>query len=208
MRLIVIATRAAATALVLAPLAWACMLFATDLHERPSGRRAVAIAGGEVEVPLEEGRTVAIPLAADSIPYRGVTLRFRVAAPAQVTLRLCGRSSCDERPMEVRNGEVAFLAVPSDAAAGGGALSLTATAVSKAPVALRGDPATPAVEVVQGYSWRLPARRAREVFHAFAGADVFLAALGACALALAAGLVACCVLAFRTAAADKPTGSG
>ena len=46
---------------------------------------------------------------------------------------------------------------------------------------------TPALEVVQGYSWRLPARRAKEVFHVLAGANLFLPALVACALALAAG---------------------
>ncbi|TMA37653.1 MAG: hypothetical protein E6J82_18535 [Deltaproteobacteria bacterium] len=35
-----LARRAGATALVVAPVAWACGLFALDLHERPKGRRA------------------------------------------------------------------------------------------------------------------------------------------------------------------------
>ena len=198
-----LARRAGATALVVAPVAWACGLFALDLHERPKGRRAVAIAGSQVEVLLEAERTVAIPLAADSIPYRAVAVRFEATAPAQVKLRLCGPTSCDDRAIEARNGDVAVLAVPSEAATGG-ALSLTSTVVSGRPVALRGDGATPAVEVIQGYSWRLPARRAREVFRAMAGVDLFLAALGACALAIATAFAACQVLSFRTAAADDP----
>src|ERR1700682_3437373 len=93
--------------------------------DAPGRVRNLAIPGGEVQVPLEAGRTVAIPLAAGSIPYRGVALRFCAAAPAQVTIRLCGPASCNERAMEVRNGEVALLPVPCDAAAGGGALSLS-----------------------------------------------------------------------------------
>ncbi|MGZ6125546.1 MAG: hypothetical protein ACXWLR_11340 [Myxococcales bacterium] len=203
-----VAGRAAATALVVAPLAWACVLLLSDLHERPDGRRAVAIPGAGVEVPLVEGRTVAIPLAADSVPYRAVAVRFGAASPARVTLRLCGSAACDDRTMEVANGDVAVLAVPPDAAAGGGALSLTPTAISGGPVALRGDPATPSVEVVQGHSWRLPARRAREVYQALAGADVFLAALGVSTLALALALAACQVLGFREAAGDETTGPG
>ena len=193
--------RAAVTALVVAPLAWACALFFFDLHARPSGR--VAVAGVEVELPLETRRSVAIPLTADSIPYRGVAVRFEAAAPARVTLRLCGAVSCKDRAMEAGNGEVAILPVPVEAAAGG-TLSLSATLISGGPVAIRGDPATPALEVIQGYSWRLPARRAREVFRAMAGADVFLLVLGTCAVALTAALGACLVLGFRTAAPDEP----
>jgi hypothetical protein len=194
--------RAAVTALVLAPVAWVCALFFFDLHARPSGR--VAVAGVEVQLPLEKGRTVTIPLTADSIPYRGVAVRFEAATPARVTLRLCGAVTCNDRAMEAGNGDLAVLPVPAEAVAGG-TLSLTATLISGGPVAIRGDPATPAVEVIQGHSWRLPARRAREVFRAMAGTDVFLFVLGTCAVALTAALGACLVLAFRTAAPDEPT---
>ena len=192
------AGRVTATALVVAPLAWALALFLADLHERPDGRRAFPLADAGVELPVGTPRSVAIPLAVDSVPYRAVAARFRAAAPAQVTLRLCAPSSCNDRALEVGNGEVALLPVPSSAAAGGDVLTLTVTAISGGPVALRGDSATPAIEVVQGHSWRLPARRAREVFHALAGADLFFAALGACALALAAAFAACLVVAMRT----------
>jgi hypothetical protein len=124
-----------------------------------------------------------------------------------VTLRLCGTASCIDRAAEVHDGDVVLLPVPGDAAGGGVALSVSWMALSGGPIALRGDPATPAVEVVQGHSWRLPARRAREVSRALAGADVFVGALAACTFALAAAFATCLVVAFRTAAVDEPPGS-
>lgn len=190
------AKRLAATALAIAPLAWTCGLFFSDLHERPPGRRVAEVAPAILEAPLEADESVGVPLAPDSIPYRAVAVRLEAAAPALVDLRLCGRGRCSERAMNIGSAEVMTLPVPADAAAGG-ALSLSPAALAGGPVWLRGDAATPALEVIQGYSWRLPARRARRVFRAMAGADVFDASLSACALGLCAAFLVCIVLALR-----------
>jgi hypothetical protein len=195
-----IARRMAATALAIGPLVWACALLFSDLHHRPEGRNAAQVAPAVLNAPLQPDETVLIPLAPDTIPYRAVAVRVEAAAPAQMDLRLCGRAECNEREVKIGSGEVVSLQIPADAAAGG-ALSLSAAALSGGPVSLRGDAVTPAVEVVQGYSWRLPSRRARKVFRAMAGIDGFEVSLGACALALAAGFVASLVLALRTGVA-------
>jgi hypothetical protein len=185
--------RVAATALTAAPLVWGGAVFSSDLHRRPPGRRAAEIAPAVLAAPLQPDVPMRIPLAPDSIPYRSVALRLEAAAPAQLELQICGRVECDDRAVKLASAEVVTLPVPHDAAAGG-AVFLSPTTLSGGPVSLRGDAATPAVEVIQGYSWRLPARRARRVFHAMAGVDGFDASLVACALALAVGFVVCLVL--------------
>jgi len=187
--------RLGATALAAAPLAWGGAVFFSDLHHRPPGRRAAEIAPAVLAAPLERAEAIRIPLAPDSIPYRTVALRLEATAPAQLELQICGRGECDDRAVKLASAEVVTLPVPATAAAGG-AVSLSPTTLSGGPVSLRGDSATPAVEVIQGYSWRLPARRARRVFHAMAGVDGFGASLAACALALAVGFVVCLVLAL------------
>jgi hypothetical protein len=197
--------RASATALIAAPLVWSLVLFFSDLHERPAGRRAIFIQGARDGVPLRVGRSLSIPLAEDSIPYRGLALRLATAAPAHLALRLCAGAECSDRTLDVHDGDVAVLPIPRAAALGGRVLSFTPTTVRGGPVELRSEPAVPALESVQGYSWRLPARRARHVFQAMAGRDLFLAALAACALALAIAFCVSQVLAARTAAsADDP----
>ena len=199
-----VAAKAAATILVTVPLAWTFVLFLGDLHERPGGRTAIQLA--KAEWPLKTGQSLTIPLPADSVPYRAVAVRFHAAEAGRTTLRLCAASSCTDQAIEVRDDDVAVLAVPADAIASTRALSLTATAISGGPISLRGDSATPAVEVIQGYSWRLPARRAREVFQALAGSDLFPSALVGCAVALAAAFATCLVLAFRNSG-NEDTGA-
>ena len=197
--------RDSGTALIAAPLVWTLVLLFSDLHHRPPGRRAIFIEGARDGVPLRAGRSLSIPLAEDSIPYRGLALRLATAAPAHLTLRLCAGAECSDRTLDVHDGDVAVLPIPRPTALGGRVLSLTAAAVSGGPVELRSEPAVPALETVQGYSWRLPARRARHVFQAMAGADLFVAALAACALALAIAFCVSLILAARTAAsADDP----
>jgi hypothetical protein len=184
-------------------LLWGCALFAIDLHARPAGRRAIRVKEG---TSLAVGEPVHIRLAPDSIRYRSVAIRLEAATPAKLTIRLCAaEADCLDRSISIERADVVAFPVPGGGAEG--MLALTATHLSGGPVSLRADSATPAVEVVQGYSWRLPARRAREVYELMAGGDWFVAALAAGSMALAAAFVVCCMLGFRTCRGSASAGS-
>jgi hypothetical protein len=186
--------RTAATLVCIAPLAWVCLLFAQDVHERPIGHLAL-----DVQQRLEPKRAILIPDPPDPIRYRRLSLRLMAAKPAHVELSLCAGSSCSRQSADIADGLIVEIPAPEPAANGGSPLTLTPTAISGGPVSLQAEPATPAAEWIQGYSWRLPARRARQVFHAFAGRDAFLASFWFCVAALGTGFAICIAMGLREA---------
>ena len=182
--------------MLLAPLIAASALAVRDVTHRPTGRQPAAIAQPVAET-LERGRSIRIDLPQDVFRYRALVVRAS-AAPGRaiVRFRLCFAGACNIHDETVGQHTEIRLTLP--ATIRGGRIDLEPLEIAGQRVLLDGRLGAPAIETEQGFSWKLPLRRAREVTLAMAGLDMLFPATLSWLIALLA------VLAVALRAARQP----
>jgi hypothetical protein len=180
------------TVLLLAPLVSASILLARDLHDRPASRRVVEVVRGDA---LAVGEAIVVRIAPSPWPCHAIVLTPAAQVQSDVTVRVCGPDdACVTAHETAADGGPIVLPLAHGVRAG--EVRLTVISATGGRIALRRWGDRPAVEAVQGFSWRLPAIRARELFRAFARRDLLLPALAVHASVLLIAFVVALVLTF------------